>query len=93
MRRIELAAPLFVLLLTGCSGPTETSVETSAATPSASPACSTLGSQTVVRYHSRVDSATQHSVHLLNSGLDDGACDQNLPLAGVVTLSYRVAGT
>lgn len=99
MRTIPLVVSLLALALAGCQGADDASAPAPVATPEAAPTaavdCSPLGPPTVVRYHSRVDSVTQHNVHLLNSGADasvDTRCQQQLPLAGMVTLSYRVAG-
>jgi hypothetical protein len=103
MRTTTLAAPLLALLLVGCQDTKDTQAAVAAGTPEPAIApeadCAPLGPPTVVRYHSRLASSTQHSVHLLNSGAEASAlpsrtsgCDPKLPLASTVILSYRIAG-
>ena len=93
MRSTLLAAPLIAMMLSGCQGNLDeaSTPETTAATD----ACRAYSMPTVVRYKSRQDARTRHSVHLLNGPqepMNQGACGQGLPLASIVTLSYQVAG-
>lgn len=101
MRRSALIAS--ALLLTACQ-PAQDQASSGTAVPSIEPTvsqlrasdCDAFGTPTVVRYHSRMDARTQHSVHLLNPGataMRAAGCDRAMPVASVVTLRYRVAGS
>lgn len=102
MHRLTLTATV-LLLLAGCQQPEDgTATSEASASPSGQPTvssasleCGVLGTPTVVRYHSRLDSSTQHSAYVLNAS--DYArratgCVTVMPVASVVTLRYRVAG-
>lgn len=102
MHRLALIAS--ALLLTACQQPQDGTTAGATSPPSIQPTlarnasleCGGFGTPTVVRYHSRLDTRTQHSVHLLNPGgtaRRAAGCDTVLPVASVVTLRYRVAGS
>lgn len=103
MHRMTLSAAA-LLLLTACEQPRDEATADGTAPPPIEPTlaqlraqdCDAFGTPTVVRYHSRLDARTQHSVHLLNPGdtaMRAAGCDQTMPVASVVTLRYRVAGS
>ena len=101
MRRTLLIGPLFMLALAACQDSTDGA--RAQAAPAIRPSVTTAPdaacertTPTVVRYRSRFDARTQHSVHLLNETAATprrAACEAPLPIAGVVTLRYRLAGS
>lgn len=103
MRRVAPTASA-LLLLTACQqAPDGPSTDAARAAPAIEPAltqlrssdCGAFGNPTVVSYHSRPDTRTQHSVHLLNPDAEAAraaGCDHVMPVASVVTLRYRIAG-
>ena len=104
MHRLTLTASA-LLLLTACQQPQDgTTAGAAAVAPVIEPTltrvavsdCTSSATPTVVRYHSRLDLRTQHSVHLLNpdaTAMRVAGCDATTPVASVVTLRYRVAGS
>lgn len=98
MRPTLLVVPLALVALAGCQGTEEAAPQalTAPAAPTQTGCSQTFDQPTVVRYLSRMDDRTQHSVHLLNASEDSqriAGCSEVLPLASVVTLRYRVAGS
>ena len=98
MRRLRLIVPLALIALAGCRGTDHTPLETLAApaSPQSGGCTQAYDQATVVRYLAQTDDRTQHSVHLLNASAASQrlvGCAEFLPLASVVTLSYRIAGS
>lgn len=98
MRRLPLIVPLALVALVGCQGTNHTPPQalTAPAAVESGGCAQAFDQATVVRYLARQDDRTQHSVHLLNASEASqrvAGCSEFLPIASVVTLRYRVAGS
>jgi hypothetical protein len=97
MRSITPFAIALCLGLAGCQGERETAAASNdrplADTGSA---CTLSGAATTVRYQTRRAAYQEQAIQLLN-GFDGGAipehCSGAVPMASVVTLRYRIAGS
>ena len=88
-----LVTSIAALMLTACQGTTTAPASGSAALAGN---CHGTSEPTIVRYRSRDTLGLEHAVHLLNrgdGGLRRAGCEDPAPLASIVTLRYRVAGT
>jgi|AntRauTorcE11898_2_1112593.scaffolds.fasta_scaffold90147_1 ABC-type glycerol-3-phosphate transport system substrate-binding protein len=97
MRSIAPFAIALCLGLAGCLGNSGTTASSSQQTlADVRTVCTLSGQATTVRYKTRSAAYSEQAVQLLN-GFDGGAtardCPAAVPMASVVTLRYRIAGS